>query len=275
MFFLNLGLGEFLGLFAAISSGVIALYLLDRSRRKQRVATLRFWKPAEMPSQVRQRRRIQQPWSLLLQLLSIALLLLALAQVRIGTQSTVTHEHVLILDSSAWMGARRAAGGTLMDDARAQARAWLKTIPSTDKVMVVRAESLASPATRFETNRETLERAIRETQPGASAFNLTEAIRFGTQLQKLNGAEPGGEIVIATAARLADAEPPTRFPPNLRILTVAGPVANCGIRKMGLLRPPADPDAWQIFITVKNYGPTPQPVMLALQIGGAPIGSRQ
>ena len=57
MFFLNLGLGEFLALFSAISAGVVALYLLDRSRRRQTVATLKFWKPADMPSQVQQLRR--------------------------------------------------------------------------------------------------------------------------------------------------------------------------------------------------------------------------
>ena len=43
MNFLNLGLGELLGLVGAISAGVVALYLLDRSKRRQLVATLRFW----------------------------------------------------------------------------------------------------------------------------------------------------------------------------------------------------------------------------------------
>ena len=47
MNFLNLGLGELLGLVGAISAGVVALYLLDRSKRNQIVATLRFWTPAD------------------------------------------------------------------------------------------------------------------------------------------------------------------------------------------------------------------------------------
>ncbi len=46
MNFLNLGLGELLGLVGAISAGVVALYLLDRSKKNQVVATLRFWTPA-------------------------------------------------------------------------------------------------------------------------------------------------------------------------------------------------------------------------------------
>ena len=46
MFFFNLSLGEFTALFGAVSGAVLALYLLDRSRRKIKVATMRFWKPS-------------------------------------------------------------------------------------------------------------------------------------------------------------------------------------------------------------------------------------
>ena len=270
MFFLNLGLGEFLGLFSAISAGVVALYFLDRSRRRQTVPTLRFWKPADMPSQVQQRKRITQPWSMMLQILGILLLLLALAGVRIGQQSTATaRDHVLIIDASAWMGARLPQRGTLIDEARVQARAWLKTIPSSDRVMVVRADAIAAPVTRFESNRGTIEQAIRETQPGASALNLAEALRFAKQTGG------GGEIVLATSGRIATGELPATLPSNLRVLTVTGPYANVGLHKIGLLRSVTDPDAWEIFVTAKNYGPELKNVTLALQFAGTPVGSKQ
>ena len=85
MYFLNLSLAQFLVIFGGISTLAVALYLLDRSRRKQVVSTLRFWVSAEQPTVVARRRRIQQPWSLVLQLASMALLLLALAQLRFGS----------------------------------------------------------------------------------------------------------------------------------------------------------------------------------------------
>ena len=109
--FLNLSLGELLGLAGAISAGVVALYLLDRSKRRQLVATLRFWTAADVRTELKHRRRIQQPWSLLLQLLSIALLLLALAGPRWGGDEDSARDHVVILDTSAWMGARGRAHG--------------------------------------------------------------------------------------------------------------------------------------------------------------------
>ena len=78
MYLLNLSLFQFLAIFGGISALSVALYLLDRSRRKQVVSTLRFWVSAEQPAVAARRRHINQPWSLILQLLSMALLILAM-----------------------------------------------------------------------------------------------------------------------------------------------------------------------------------------------------
>src|SRR5271170_4205153 len=139
MSFLNLSLGELLGLAGAISAGVVALYLLDRSKRKQVVATLRFWADAGVRTQLKHRRRIQQPWSLLLEIVSLLLLLLAIAGPRLGIIGGAGRDHVLILDTSAWMGALQGAGrqGTLLDEARDSARAYLRSLPRRDRVMLV------------------------------------------------------------------------------------------------------------------------------------------
>jgi hypothetical protein len=104
--FLNLSLGELLGVAGAISAGVVALYLLDRSKRRQVVATLRFWTAADSRTEMKHRKRIQQPWSLLLQLLSLLFLLIALAGPRLGSDDS-GRDHVLILDTSdGWVRAR-------------------------------------------------------------------------------------------------------------------------------------------------------------------------
>ena len=92
MFLLNLSPLEFFAIFGAISGVVVTLYLLSRSRRRQRVATLRFWAQAQAPVVSKQRRRIQQPMSLLLQLLSIACLLLAIGQLQWGTPDSASRD---------------------------------------------------------------------------------------------------------------------------------------------------------------------------------------
>ncbi|MBS1834891.1 MAG: VWA domain-containing protein, partial [Acidobacteria bacterium] len=273
MFLLNLSFAELAALFSVISAGVFALYLFDRSRRRQMVATLRFWKPSEFPVQMNQRRKVQQPLSLILQILGIALLLLAIAQLKWGSRERNMRDHVLVLDTSAWMGAQDSrGGGLLMNDAKNLALAWLKSVPSDDRVMVLRADAAATPATRFERNKQTVEKAIRESQPAASALQLGQALRFAAEFQKLHS-ESSGEIVYAGAGRMADLDIGT-VPANLRVLAVEGPADNIGLRRMGLRRSSTDPEAWDIFVSVKNYGASPRAVPIGLQFAGSPAGTR-
>jgi len=272
MSFLNLSLGELLGLAGAISAGVLALYLLDRSKRKQLVATLRFWSAADVRTQLKHRRRIQQPWSLVLQLVSLALLLLAIAGPRWGGDEDSGRDHVLILDTSAWMGARTRTG-MLMDEARTAARNYVHALPRRDRVMIVRADALATPATAFELDRRVLNQAIAQSQPGASALNLEQAIAFAGRAQKLQ-TQRAGEIVFAGVGRVSESEASLAAPPNFRVLPVASTQENVGLKKIGLRRSMTAPDAWDIYVAVKNYGVRPHDIQLALQFGGAPAGSK-
>jgi hypothetical protein len=132
VFLLNLTPLEFLAIFGAISGAVVTLYLLSRSRRRQSVATLRFWAQAQAPVVSKQRRRIQQPMSLLLQLLSIACLLLAIGQLQWGTPDNASRDHVLLLDTSSWMSAR-SGDRTLLDAAKAQAKQFVRALPPSDR----------------------------------------------------------------------------------------------------------------------------------------------
>src|SRR5581483_195805 len=170
MFFLNFTLAEFLAMLGTLSAAVVALYLLDRRRHRVRVATLRFFRLNDRPPEMKHRRKVRQPLSLVLQLLSLLLLLLAIAQLRFGSPDRSSRDHVLLLDSSAWMGARTGTG-RLIDVARARARGYVKALPANDRVMVVRASELPMPATLFESDRTKILRAIDETQPGASTLN--------------------------------------------------------------------------------------------------------
>jgi hypothetical protein len=274
MFFFNLSFAEFMTLFTAASGLVFALYLLNRSRRKQIVSTLRFWRTAERPVAIKHRRRIQQPWSLLLQLISIALLLLAIAQIRIGSPDPTSRDHVLLLDTSAWMAAK-GKRGTLLDEAKASAKAYVRALPSTDRVMLVRADGLSTPATGLEASRDVVINSIDQSRPSAAALNLEQALSFAMQVQKLNSLH-AGEIVFAGAGRVSEADPTLQHTPsaNLRLLPVAQNVENCGLRKIGLRRSPVDPGLWQAFVAVRNYGTMQRNVPVVLQFGGAPVGTR-
>jgi hypothetical protein len=273
MEFLNLSLFEFLGLAGVISAGLIALYLLDHSKRRQVVATLKFWSASNVPSEFKRARKIQQPWSLLLQIVSMLLLLLAIAGPRLGGNANAVRDHVLILDTSAWMGAR-ARQGILLDQAKQLALDYLRMVPADDRVMIVRADALPTPVTAFETRREQITNAIQQSQPSASALNLQQAIEFAQRAQRLQ-AQRAGEIVFAGAGRISREEADgIAAPKNLRVLQVPSAGENVGIRKLGLRRSPSKPDTWEAFVGLKNDGTRPRDIILELHFGGATVATK-
>jgi hypothetical protein len=274
--FLNLSVGEFLAIFGVIAAVSVALYLLDRNRRKQVVSTLRFWVTPGLPSPVTRRRKIQQPISLLLQLLGMLLLLLAIAELHWGGSLRARRDHVLVIDTSAWM--RAAAPGrpnaTLMDLARANAISWLRAVPDSDRVLLVRADALATPATGWETNHVNVARAILETKAGATAINLGQSLEFARQLQKQSGSV-GGEIAYDGPGRIRSAEADAGVAlnvPILRYLQVPDPAENVGLRSVGARRSGSTRDAWDILVRVRNYGKAARTVSVTLNYGHAPMG---
>jgi len=266
MYLLNLSFLQFLTVFGSISAFAVALYLLDRSRRRQVVATLRFWVAAEQPAAAAHRRHIQQPWSLVLQLVSMALLVLAIGQLRWGAQVQAGRDHVLVLDTSAWMAAR-SGNRTLMDLAKDRARRYVRALPARDRVMLVRADALATPATAFEPDHRKLEIAILESHPGATALNLDQALAFAKHIQAQAGGR-AGEIAFVGTTRTAEREAAAPAPPrNLRVLLVPDPIENVGLRKIGMRRAAADPGLWEIYVSIRNYGSQQRNVTLTMDFG--------
>jgi hypothetical protein len=274
VFFFNLSLAEFTALFAAVSGAVFALYLLDRSRRKIKVATMRFWRPSEKPPEAKHRKRIQQPWSMLMQIIGMGLLLAAIAQLRLGSPDRSSRDHVLLLDTSAWTAAKADPQRRLIDEAKILSIRWLRALPSSDRVMVVRADALPTPATVFETNRAAVEAAIVQSQPGSSALNIQAAFDFARRMQRQHG-QSAGEIVLAGAGRANQGDLPddNALPAALRLLPVQVPNRNVGIRRFHLRRSPNDVQLWEVFVAVRNYGRAPEAVPLMVTFGNAPIGS--
>jgi hypothetical protein len=268
VYLLNFSLLQFAALFGAVSAVAVALYLLDRSRRKQVVATLRFWVAAAQPAVAARRRRINQPWSLILQLASMALLLLAMAQLRFGTPAEAGRDHVMVLDTSAWMAAR-TGNRTLMEMARQSAREYLRAVPARDRVMLVRADALATPATAFEPDHQKVAAAIAASQPGSTALNLDRALAFARHVQ----GRRAGEIAFIGAGRTVERDPGADAPPhrtpseNLRVLLVPETIENCGLRKIGMRRSVTDPDLWEIYVSAHNYGTRAHNVNLLLDFG--------
>jgi hypothetical protein len=256
MFFLNLSFGEFITLLGAIGGIVTALYLLDRSRRKKVVSTLRFWVNAPRVEEHQRRKRIRDPWSLILQLASLLLLLLAIAQLQWGSRDRAGRNHVIILDTSTSM-AQRDGNGILLDSAKQKARDYLASVPKRDSLMLIRADGIATPVVGFTTDRKQLLRAISESTPSYSALSLASALELGHSA--LRWSEAGrGYLAFAGGTRVARWDDESVSVPNLRFLPVGHDSENAGIRRVTVKRVSGRPDLWHASIGVNNYGTQPR-----------------
>jgi hypothetical protein len=270
MNFLNLTPLEFGAILAGLSAVVTVLYLLDRQRRRLVVASLRFWQAALDQTQMERKRRISQPWSLLLQLLALLCLVAAIAQPRWGSLLGNPRHHVLILDASA-VTAARSGETTLLALAQRDLLAALDRIPASDRVMLIRAEGAASTAVAFTDDVRRVQQAIRETQPGVTALRLKPAFALaGSAIASLK--LRAGDIVYAGPARAADAsevDPPA----NLRILLTEAPVQNTGLRQVALQ--PAAEGGWRTSVTVANDADAARDVTVSVSLGQALLSQRR
>src|SRR5579875_1916926 len=216
MFFLNLTAGEFLTLFAALGGFVAALYLLDRSKRKKIVSTLRFWTPALSAEEQQSRKRMREPWSLVLQLGGLLLLLLAIAQLQWGTRDRRGRDHVLLLDTSSWSGAHDRAG-IVLDREKSRAAQFVNSLPRRDRVLLVRVDALASPVTAFTSDRAQISHGIAGSTPGFSALNIEQALSYAQQARSWSGGQPG-EIVYVGPERVSETDITTPRVASLRVI---------------------------------------------------------
>lgn len=272
MFFLNLTAGEFLALFGALGGLITALYLLDRAKRKKVVSTLRFWTSAETAEEKQTRKRMRDPLSLILQLASLLLLLLAIAQLQWGTRERRGRDHVLLLDTSAW-SAEVQDNTPLIDREKKLARAYIAALPARDRIMLVLAGALATPVTPFTAGRVQLSAALQEATAGYSALNINQALSYAQQAQDWSGGQ-SGEIVYVGPKQIDSEETAVRHIPNLRVLSVPCNHENLGILRMAVKRGDDAAGEWQASITVRNYGLQRRTVRLNTRFGATVFASR-
>jgi len=266
MFFLNLTAMEFFALFGVLSGLISLLYLLDKSKRKKVVSTLRFWTPARSASGQQSRKKVQDPWSFLLQLAALLFLLLAIAQLQWGTRERQGHDHVLMLDSSAWSAQQQqdSRAPVLAEEKRLALR-YVNGLPKSDRVLVARVSGIATPATSFTSDRAQLRKAIEETDSDDSALNLDQAFEFSHQAMSWSSGRSADSTYIGPGLS-AEETPTAKQPDQLRVISVAPRRDDVGIARVEVHRD-AHTGGWDATITAKNHGTAEETVRVESQFG--------
>lgn len=203
MVFAGLPLGTLLAAFAGFAALTVLLYVLKLRRRPVPVPFTRLWQEVlaqkQSSSLFSQLRRLL---SLLLQLVMVALLVLALGDPKPEGHRTEGRTFVVLLDVSASMSATDEKP-TRFSAARDKLNGLIEGLASVDRMLIVSMGATPRPLTTLTDDGAVLKKALEELTPSDTAADLDEALRFAEDA--LRG-QPRPEIVLLSDGALGPLE---------------------------------------------------------------------
>lgn len=273
---------------------LLVLYLLKLRRRPVRVSSTMFWMARTQDLQVNVPLRWLKPsWLLFLQLLILALFLLALARPALDMEGEPPSRIVVLIDRSASMSARDGAGGeSRLDAAKAEAiRLIDDLVGGGAQACVVAFAHEARAATAFLRDRAALRAAVNAVPPTDQPGDLAGALRLAGALLASAPADGGGGgpeggvvsrglVALFSDGGFADASGGAGLSlsgAELRFFR-AGPTRtgsdNLGIVAVAARRDHDDPGTVRMFARVQNAGTTAVSAPVALLLDGEVIERR-
>lgn len=267
-------LGAPLGLLlGALSAPLLALYFLKLRRRRVLVSSTSLWHAV-----LREQReatpfeKFRKNLLLLVQLLALALLTFALAQPAVTTPATTASALVLVLDTSASMGARDGSPARI-DDARSAARAALDRLGAGDEAMLIVAGARTEVRVPFTRDTAALRAALAQASVGEAEGSLREGLQLA-----LSMARSRSDVAVLVFSDGAGGEDLSDLSPGaarVELVPVGRASDNMGVVALDLRRSPANELDRQLFVTVENFGAKPQEAAVELFLGSELLGVRR
>ncbi len=275
----------------AIAAGLtvpplIALYFLKLKRTAKVVPSTLLWKKAVEDLQVNAPfQRLRSSLLLLLQLLVLLLAAIALGKPMFEAVERNEDTVIILVDKSASMSVREAAGQTRLDIAKEQAKRAVDNMSDTARAMVIEFDDRANVVASFDTNKDSLKRKIDSITQSDSLSKLSEAFSLAeayTQNIIIGGEEAGRDIApdrpvqpatvfVFTDGRIADADSITlkKFDlSKIHVTNVGKRSDNVGIVAMDARRHFETPAILEVAATVQNFSPDAIAVDAVLYVDG-------
>ena len=179
---------------------IIALYILKLRRRREPVSTLMFWEQLFKERQTTSLfQRLKHLLSLLLQLLFLALLVLAVARPQFAFITKSARQLILIVDHSASMNAvlkldpENPDSESRLDSAKQQALQMVQGLRFMDEMTVISCHERPVIHTPFTNHQKTLRQAIESIHPTDITTDLKPAVDLAYTVAQT---KPNPEIII-------------------------------------------------------------------------------
>ena len=259
---------------------IIVFYILKVRLRRQVVSTNLFWKQIfdeKPPRSIWQ--YLRHLLSLLVQLVLLALLVLAVADPYLPWELLEARRIVLVVDRSASMQASDVSP-TRFDAAIDSALTFVDSLRFRDELAIVSAGPEPEVVVGMTSHVPTLKRALHGLHVSDEPANLHGAVELGKQLV---GSHPHGEVLVYTdgcdelqsggngellAANDAKAAEPR---PQVNQILFGTHTNNVGITQLQIRRSLVDPVGYEALIAVTNAGDEELSCRLELALNDVPV----
>ena len=248
-----------------------ALYFLKIRRQKVIVPSTFLWQElakVERLSTPFERFRRNLLW--LLQLLLLLLATIALARPYFQSDLPPGRAVVLVLDTSASMGALDGAP-TRFDDAKKAALDVVNGLSSGDEAMLVVAGPPTEVRVAFTNNHADLRTALKGLSATEADGSLRDAVELALSVAKTR---PGVQVVVFSDGGGESLSDLPSGGADIRFVNAGSASSNVGIVALDLRRSPSSDLERQVFVTVENYGLDEVKASVELYLDGKQVGLR-
>lgn len=256
--------------FGLLALPILALYMLKLRRQDVQVSSTMLW------SALLRDRQANTPWQrlkrnllLLIQLLTLAALVLALARPAVAVQTIASGSLVIILDSSASMSASDEAPSRF-EAARSTARSLIAGLEAGARLTLIEAANPGMVLVNAEIDQTKSLAALNAARPSTGSPDWSQTFALAAGASAALG--PATTIVILSDGGL----PTTGLPPlpgTVRFVSFGQSEQNLAIRALAV-RPEGE-GALQLFASVQNYGTSEHLALLSIDADGQFNTSRQ
>lgn len=256
---------------AGLSVPLVALYFLRVRRHRVVVSSLLPWHALQKSERLASPfQRFRRHLLLLLQLLALLLVTLALARPAIEGRTSGARSVVLVVDTSASMGATDVRPHRL-GAAVADARAALATLGPDDEAMLVEAGPRTQVRVPFTRDLAQVGLALDRLVATEAEGELRPAVQLATSLAR---SRPGLEVVVLSDGGPGDLQGVSTGSADVRYARVGTHGTNAGITALDLRRSPVNDLDRQLFVTVHQFGPKVADGTVEVYVEGALLAVR-
>ncbi len=250
---------------------IIFFYLLKLKRKRRVVPSVFLWQRAlEEVEANAPFKKLRRSLLLLLQLVALAALAFALARPLLTIRSLASGSTVIVIDSTASMGAHDQGTRSRLERAKALARDMIAGLGGNDRAAVIESSSRVTVRTGLTADHAALNAAINDIQETDAAGNLTDAVRLAEQIARTE--RDAGIVIVSDGASpplasdLGSSNDAARHI-ALRFVRVGERAENVGVVAMNS-RPTANSTRQDLFASVANFGEREQTFGVELRVDG-------